>query len=513
MSVSTLIDRLGSIGLLVVVTACATVRNPTATSAGDSLHVRVLATHDLHGALTPQTYPWSNGREVGGTAALKAWQDSLEARCRCPTVRVDGGDQMQGSLESNLVFGQSVVRAFNLLGLAAAAVGNHELDWGVDTLIARQKEARYAWLAANVFLKGTERRPEWARPFAIVEKAGVRIGIVGYATVNTPTTLRTSTTAPYEFRSGAAAIADALSAVRRVRVDFIVIVAHAGGDCGPSNCAGEMVQLAQSLDSAGVDLIVGGHTHNAGTGVVNGIPIVRASSHGRAISVVDLVRRADGSHHFTLSRDTVWVDRVEPDRAMTELLKPYRALADSIANVPVATLRDSLNAANRALGHLIADAARSFVNADIGLHNAGGVRAPLAAGRVNYNDIFRVLPFGNAMVKVTLTGRQLREVVEHSLGRGPQFFSGIQIGYDPAAPIGRRIVSLTMLDGSPVADDRNYTLGTADYLADGGDGYTMFLPLPKERYEPTLLDALIAHLRALPQPVIPPTDERVNRAR
>jgi 5'-nucleotidase len=114
---------------------------------------------------------------------------------------------------------------------------------------------------------------------------------------------------------------------------------------------------------------------------------------------------------------------------------------------------------------------------------------------------------------VTLNGRQLREVVEHSLGRGPQFFSGVRIDYDPAAPVGRRIVSLTMLDGSPVADDRNYTLGTADYLADGGDGYSMFLPLPKERYEPTLLDALIAHLRALPQPIVAPADERVNRAR
>jgi 5'-nucleotidase len=101
--------------------------------------------------------------------------------------------------------------------------------------------------------------------------------------------------------------------------------------------------------------------------------------------------------------------------------------------------------------------------------------------------------------------------VEYSLGRGPQFFSGLRVSYDAAAPAGRRIVSLTLSDGSSIDDDRSYTLGTADYLADGGDGYTMFLPLPKERYEPTLLDALIAHLRALPQPVVAPTDERVTR--
>jgi 2',3'-cyclic-nucleotide 2'-phosphodiesterase / 3'-nucleotidase / 5'-nucleotidase len=506
------VRRLSLLGAALLSWSCANPPTPTTpVRPGDSLHVRVLATHDLHGALLSQIYPWSNGRQVGGAAALKAWGDSLAARCKCRTLRLDGGDQMQGTLESNLVHGASVVRAFNLMRLDAAAVGNHELDWGVDTLIARQREAQYPWLAANVFLKGTNSRPEWAKPYAIVEKAGARIGVIGYATVNTPNTLRTATVAPYDFRAGVGAIREVLDVVRQQRPDFIVIVAHAGGECGTGTCSGEMVTLASQLDSAGVDLIIGGHTHNAGVGVVNGIPIVRASSHARAISVVDLFRLRDGRHRFELSRDTLYVDAVTPDAAMLALLRPYVALADSIARVPVATMRDSVNAGNRALGHLIADAARRFASADFGLHNTGGVRAPLAAGAVNYNDLFRVLPFGNAMVRITLTGRQLREAVEYSLGRSPQFFSGLRVSYDPAAPVGGRIVSLSLSDGSPIIDDRSYTLGTADYLADGGDGYTMFLPLPKERYEPTLLDALIAHLRALPQPVVAPTDERVIR--
>ena len=106
------------------------------------LHLRVLATHDLHGALAPLTYAWSNQRSVGGMAVMKAWMDSAKSQCRCPTVRLDAGDQMQGTLESNLAYGAAAVRGFNLLGLDAAAVGNHELDWGIDTLLVRQAEAR-----------------------------------------------------------------------------------------------------------------------------------------------------------------------------------------------------------------------------------------------------------------------------------------------------------------------------------------------------------------------------------
>ena len=191
------------------------------------LHLRVVATHDFHGALRPTTYVWSNGRLVGGAAALKGVIDSLEAACACPTVRLDGGDQMQGTLESNLTSGASVVAAFNNLGLDAAAVGNHELDWGVDTLLVRQGEARYAWLAANVFHVDGGERPKWAAPFAIVERAGVRVGVIGYATVRTPQTLRPTVTEPYEFRPGYAGIRDALDAVWRERPDFVIVVAHA----------------------------------------------------------------------------------------------------------------------------------------------------------------------------------------------------------------------------------------------------------------------------------------------
>jgi 2',3'-cyclic-nucleotide 2'-phosphodiesterase (5'-nucleotidase family) len=476
----------------------------------DAVRIRVLAIHDLHGSLQPQTHPWSGDRLVGGAPALKAAMDSAEARCACPTFRLDGGDQLQGTLESNLVHGRSVVRAMNALGLDAAAIGNHELDWGVDTLQARLSEARYPWLAANVFLRGTNRRPDWTRPYAIIEKQGVRVAVIGWATVTTPNTLRAATTAPYEFRD-IEGIRDVLAEVHRLAPDFTIIAAHAGGQCSDGECRGEMVDLARALEPGTVHLIVGGHDHSAGTGVVNGIPIARSSSHGRAISVVDLVRNADGTRGFRMSSDTVYNDRVQPDRAMQALVEPYVAMAESVARTPIATLRDSLYTFDSpALGNIIADAIRTAAAADLAMHNPGGIRAGLDAGLVTYNDLFRVLPFGNAVVRVTLSGAQLREVLERALPR--YFFSGVTLTYngDPAAA--RRLVSLTFDDGRTLRDDATYTFATGDFIAAGGDGFTMLMPLPTENLGITLLDALIEHLRVLPQPVVAPATPRIRRA-
>jgi len=143
---------------------------------------------------------------------------------------------MQGTLESNLTAGVPVVAMFNHLGLDAAAVGNHDLDWGVDTFYRRQAEARYGWLAANVFRRDTGDRAAWAEPFVIVEREGVKVGVIGYATTATPRTLRPDVTRPYEFRAGYDGIREALDAVDAAEPDFVVVVAHAGGDCGTSGC-------------------------------------------------------------------------------------------------------------------------------------------------------------------------------------------------------------------------------------------------------------------------------------
>lgn len=491
--------------LLVVVSACNSAPSSGGQASYPPLHLRVLAIHDFHGALRPVVNV-ASGRSTGGAAALKAVMDELQSACACPTVRVDGGDQMQGTLESNLSSGVAAVAALNHLGLDAAAVGNHELDWGVETLLSRQREARYAWLAANVFRVADGSRPDWAAPFTMVERAGMKVGIVGYATVSTPRTLRPVVSEPYEFRSGLAGIRDALDAVWRLAPDFVIVVAHAGGECRAEACTGEMVDLASEVPQGRVHLIIGGHNHNPGDGVVKGVPIIRAGSNGRAVGVVDLYRRADGVHAFRMSQQPVHADAVTGDRVMTDLIAPYLLAAESRGREPLATLAEPLSAAasgDRRLGGLIADAARQLAGADIGLHNPGGVRADLPRGLVSYADLHRVMPFDNMVVRLTLTGSQLRELARQAGAR--YYYANLRVGAEAG---GDGAVSLSWPDGGSVDDKRTYSLGTSDFLADGGDGLLMLATLPREPLGVTLLDAVVQRLRQVPMPALLPASPR-----
>ena len=490
--------------LVLAASAACTPRAPVSErTAPDSLHVRVLAMHDLHGAL--RAFPGPDGRLIGGAPALAAVMDSIETACVCPTFRLDGGDQMQGTLDSNLTFGASVVAALNRLGLDAAAVGNHELDWGVDTLLARQGEADYAWLAANVFRDDDGSRPEWATPYALFERDGARIGVIGYATASTPRSLRPDVTAPYRFRSGYSAIADAVESVRREQPDFVVIVAHASGTCTESGCIGEMVDLAREMPAGAVDLIVGGHDHSAGEGVVNGVPIVRAGASGRGVGVVDLHRRSDGSRTFRITRVPVYGDRASRDAVMTELLEPHLRRADERGRSPVTTLAEALSGSatgDRKLGTLIAEATRLVAEADVGLHNPGGTRADLPAGTITHADVHRVVPFDNAIVRLRLSGRDLRRLVQQV---GPRYyFANLRVSSEGAGGRGG-VATLVFATGQQVRDEGTYTLATSDYLADGGDNLRWLAELPREAVGTTVLDAVVSHLRALPAPVrLPP---------
>src|SRR5437899_1570285 len=133
-------------------------------SRQDSTVLRVLALNDFHGALEARSWPWSHGRAVGGAAALKPWLDSLARACGCTTIRLDAGDEMQGTLLSNFGFGLPAITAMNAFGIDAAAIGNHEFDWSVDTLRARMAGARYRFLAANISDTTGTARPGWAAP-------------------------------------------------------------------------------------------------------------------------------------------------------------------------------------------------------------------------------------------------------------------------------------------------------------------------------------------------------------
>ncbi|MGE0553776.1 MAG: bifunctional UDP-sugar hydrolase/5'-nucleotidase [Gemmatimonadales bacterium] len=471
----------------------------------DSIVLRVLATTDFHGALEARVFPWSQGRMVGGIAALKALSDSLTAQCHCPVVRLNAGDQMQGTLGSNLVFGRSAIEALDLLPLDAAAIGNHDFDWGVDTLRARMAEADYPWLAANVIDSATGRRPEWVRASTIIETGGLRIGVIGYIAERTKQMVLAEHVAGLVFPRGRATFADELERLERAGVDLTILVAHEGAYCGESGCSGEIVDVARELDPSEVQLIVGGHTHSLVNTVVNGIPIVVARANSTALGVADLVRGDDGARRWRTRIEDVYVDRVIPDSQAAAMVARYRPEVDRLAHRVIATLGDELGTAGNEypLGHLIADAQRAAARADVALMNNGGIRRPLLPGPLTYGDLFELQPFANFIVSLEVTGAQLGAIVEHTVSRGfPRYhISGAAVRYDPARPVGNRIVALRLADGRPVEAGERYTLAITNFLAAGGDSLPVVAGLEARRTDKTDIDALIEYLGTFPQPI------------
>jgi len=479
----------------------------------DSTLLRILAINDFHGALESRQYSWSGGRPVGGAAVLKAHLDSAALACRCAVLRLDGGDELQGTLASNLVYGRSTIEALNHFGLDAAVVGNHELDWGIDTLKARIGESRWKWIAANVFDSLSGRRPDWAMPYTFLERGELRIAVVGYMAARTKQMVGATQAAGLVWRQGVGAIRDALDAARAERPDLTIVVAHEGAYCDSLPCRGEAIDLARGLDSTQVQLIIAGHTHTLVNTVVNGIPVVQARSNGTAFSVIDLVRQDDGTRVWRARVETSWADRVTPDSGVNAVLDRYRPMVDRLARGRVAVLRDSLarQGDQYPLGNLIADAQRAAAaGTDFALMNNGGIRRDLPAGQLTYSDLFELHPFGNSIMRVWITGEQLKVVMERAVVSGrPSFhISGLTVRYDSRKPSGSRVLQMRKTNGALVQPRRTYVLALGDFLQTGGEGLALLRTLPARRTGKTDLEAMIAYLGRLRQPVAAPPARR-----
>jgi len=494
-----------------------------ATRSASTSHItgrrlRLIGTNDVHGALEPR--PDATGVRRGGLAYVASAIEHAEAECTPPTctyLLLDGGDEFQGTAASNLAFGRPIVDIFNRLGYAASALGNHEFDWGQDTLRARMRQANYAFLGANV--RDTLGRPvPWIRSDTIVVRDGTKIGIVGVSTRHTATSTRASNVVGLRFDDPAPIVDSLTRKLRGSGASVVIVVAHAGAFCdrtGQSACSGEIVDLAQHLNQH-VDAIISGHTHSLVNSVVNGIPIVQGRSSGQAVDVVDLP--LDGGESAVPMHDVreVMPDSITPDSAIQAIVAEATQAVAARVSRPVATIgaymKKSLAGAEEQvpLGNLIADAMRVEGKGDIGMMNNGGIRADLRCGTATYGDLFEVQPFGNILFRLTLGGHDLRDYLEKLVGRRRPIvhLSGVIIEYDTSRTPGSRITAVRV-GNAPLDDSRSYTIVVNDFEYTGGSGLGFGSDVTRaENLDLVDLDAFVDYLAHLPQPVAPPTDKR-----
>ncbi len=485
-----------------------------AVSVKDSTLLRVLTTSDLHGQLEARVWDWSQGRAVGGVAALKPWLDSLARVCGCTSVRLDAGDEMQGTALSNATFGRGTIDALNSLGIDAAAIGNHEFDWSVDTLRVRMSEAKYPFLSANITNTAGTARPDWATPWKLVTKNGVKIAVIGLTTTETPTSTASRNIQGLAFGDGALAVKRYLPEARAA-ADYVIVVAHVGAVCDSSACHGEILDVARQLDSGSVDLIVAGHTHLRVNTVVHGIPIVEAQSSGRSIGVVDFVRVA-GRREVRVQLVTPFADQVKSDVALTDALGRQQQALRNVTERVVARLKFPLkrDGDEYGLGRLIADAQRAAGRADVAIMNNGGIRADLPEGSVTWGQAYQVQPSQNRLLRLTVKGSVLHDALEQCVAGRDHLpdchVAGAEVWFDGSKEPGKRISSVR-LSGKDLDNGRSYTLVVSDFMATGGSGFRMLIGSPKEDLDVIDVDALTRYLGVLRAPVEAPEDVRFHR--
>ena len=427
--------------------------------------IRILYFNDFHGFALPYK-PYGSDKPEGGLAYLAGRVEEL--RAEKPTLLLAAGDIIQGNNWANLFQGASSIEAMNALKVDAMVAGNHEFDFGQAVLKERIGEAGFPILGANVL------GLDVLKPYTLKELNGVSIGVIGVVTGDVPQTTHPKNVVGLQFLAPEEAVGKYVRELRG-KSDVIVVLSHIGHNAD--------IRLAQKVES--IDVIVGGHTHTkVEKPVVSGQTyIVQAFEHGKVIGVLDLTLE---KNRIVKARGRL--ESVKPDgkesKAVGAIVAKYQQQVDTIMNETVGGAAVDLDGANvrlkeTSLGNLIADILRKTSGADAAIINGGAIRTSIRQGTVRVSDVYAVVPFDNYIVAIKLTGRQIRNTLEHGVsgvedeeGRFPQI-SGLVFTYDRLAPKGSRVIDV-LIGGKPLVAEKEYTVATNDFLAAGGDGYKAF---------------------------------------
>ena len=493
----------------------------------DILYPRLtlLETTDFHGSLLQSQRDRTSNRPIGGAPALAATIARERMKNPTRTLLLDGGDWMQGTPVSNLNFGRPVIGFFNRIGTDAAAIGNHEFDWTADTLFARMREARYQPLGANWTMKSTGKRTPGVAPWTIVQRDGMKIGVIGLLTEHTPLVTLPQNVKEYAFPDGGPVARALADSVQAAGADLIVVVGHIPGSTDSTGAVrGELADVARAMDGRAI-AVLGGHSHNRLSGVVDGTPVLIAGSHGTTLGRIDLVidRAAMKPIAAETRRQliTVFADEGPVDSLMATYVDSVNARLVPITSRVLGRSKDALmrnRQGESLLGSWVADAMRTAAGTDFAFQNPGGLRADLDAGEVTMGDIYEVMPFDNQVATVTLTGAQVLDLLEHGVSPTTCVqLSGLSIVYDPERPRGERILEVRLPGNKPLDMGAKYRVATNDFMAQGGDGFSMIeqgdnLTLPGLLVRDVLVADVERHTKA-GKPLAAPTPGRIiNRS-
>lgn len=468
-------------------------------------HLTILHTNDHHGHF------WKNGDGEYGMAARKTLIDQIRKEVAAAGGRsllLDGGDVNTGVPESDLQDAVPDFKGMDMLGYDAMAVGNHEFDKPLATLKAQRAMIKFPMLAANIYENGKR----MFEPYTVFNIDGLRVGVMGLTTEDTSKMVSPENIKTIEFRN---VIEEARKVVPELRAksDIVIAATHMGhyenGNHG-TNAPGD-VSMARAVK--GIDLVVGGHTQNPacmkaenvldreyvpGTECKpdrqNGTWIVQAHEWGKYVGRADFeyrngdfklikyalipvnlmksVKGADGK-----STKVPYTEQIAEDKDMLALLKPYQDFGQQKLLVEIGSTdgklegdRAVVRAKPASMAVLIGMAMMEKTRADFAVVNSGGVRDSFGPGKLTYKDVLKVQPFGNTIITVDLTGKEVMDYLNAMAKMTPGSgafaqFAGIRL------VITNGVVTSASINGAPIDNAKTYRMVNNKFSAEGGDGY------------------------------------------
>ena len=467
--------------------------------------IDVISFNDFHGNVAEDTR--AKGKNIG-MAKMVGYVNA--AREENPnTIVVSGGDNYQGTAISNLTFGAPVSKMMKSMKVVASAVGNHEFDWGSERIAKWAEEGNFDYLASNIYDKTTKEPVTWAKPYKIVDVDGVKIAFIGLATEQTKYQTKVEFVKNIDFKPAEEAANYWIKYLKSGKAaegtpEVIIALTHI-----PSMQDKDSVITGEELDRLtkveGLDAVVTGHSHRTVSGTMNGKPVVQAYKYGRALGKLHIVMENGKVKEITPEVDMVSKAKSDiiEDSTMKEQLAKQTAELKNVLGEKLGTLKEDLihdrKGSLTPLGYWATDVMRKATNTQVGLTNGGGLRRTLFKGDITMGDLYEIMPFDNQLVVVKVKGKDLKALIDHGIDADFMTdgqFAGLKVVYDPAKEYEHKIVKITLEDGTPIEDEKIYTLVTNDFIVTGGDRYDFSNAIEVKDLFVPIRDALVDNIKA-----------------
>lgn len=443
--------------------------------------IEIFTFNDFHGALSEDV---REGRSAGMAKMITAARQLREEH---PNILfLSGGDNYQGSVTSNLLYGAPVSQMMKEMGVLASSVGNHEFDWGHEWIAKWAEEGDLTFLASNIYDDATGEPVEWAKPYMITEVAGVKIGLIGLAHEDTATLTKAEYVKGFSFKDAVESAQIWVDFLRAGKAeegtpDVIIALTHIDSAQNRDTKAitGGVVRLAEEVE--GLDAIISGHSHQEVAGYVNGVAIVQAHSAGRMLGRLTLKLENGKVTEVVPSMDYLGVRKIDitADEDAVALFEAAEAETLPIKSVVIGEAEGTFAHGREIpnvspLGRWVTEVMRKRTGVQVAIQNGGGLRTVIEEGTITMGDLYAVMPFDNQLVTMELPGADLWKAIDHGILNpdiGDGQFSGLVVVYDESKEFHHRVVSITLEDGTPLDLEAYYTVVVNDFMATGGDKY------------------------------------------